>query len=113
MQQELELVQGEDARFDIPVLVDGVAPASGIAGWAFTFLLLASQFDQDNAALLTYTSGGGAITFFNSAAAIARVKFPAADVNARSLGKYHWRLLATDPAGTPYVLNRGTAIVTR
>lgn len=113
MQQELELVQGEDASYDIPVFVDGVAPASGIAGWAFTFLLLASQFDPDSAALLTYTSGAGAVTFFNAPAAIARVKFLEADVNARSLGKYHWRLRAIDTAGTPYILNRGTAIVTR
>lgn len=111
MLQQLELVQGEDASYDIPVLVDGATPVAEIDDWEFAFRLFTSRDDADSAALFSLTSAGGEITIFNSAARKARVRIAKEKIAALAPGKYWWRLVAAH--GDTDVLNRGFAILTR
>ncbi len=112
MLQQLELVQGEDARYDIPVLVDGATPETAIDDWEFVFRFFASRTDADEAALFTLTSSGGAVTVFNSESRTARIRIAKEEIADLASGKYWWRLTAAHLDDTD-VLTRGFATITR
>ncbi len=113
MLQHLELVQGADARFDLPVLIDGAPPSDGIAGWTFAFRLFAARDDADSDALLTLTTENSAITLFNLTDSIARITLTKEQLSTLSLGRYFWRVSSLAPNGDDDIPAHGWLTLTR
>lgn len=110
----LELIQGADDLFDLPIRVNGAVPEDGIAGWTFAFRLFAEREDQDEDAVLTLTSAAdGGIEIFDAEACNIRLRLTVEQKADLDLGRYWFRLTSQQPNGDDDVPARGWANLSR
>ena len=98
-----EIFIGSDVRRHFHVQNEAKTAALDIAGWSLSWMVKRRRHDADAAALLTKTTGGGAIAIagaFDATPATnaqrATLTLADTDTDAIQEGQYHWELKRMD-----------------
>ncbi len=106
MLKTLQLVIGDDAQFDIPV-VDGDGAAVDITGWLFWLTVKMTAADADEDALLQVSSEDDTIAIVDAAGGVARATIAAALTAEKTAATYLFDIQAKKLDGAIQTLERG------